>query len=144
MTKEQIFELMSKNPGFHLATIDGTMPRVRGMLLFRADDNGIIFHTGTFKDVYRQIVACPNVELCFNDYEQNAQVRVSGSLEIIDDIALKEEISSHPTRVFLQGWKQSVPLEDFYNSFMVFRLKGGKAVVWTFETNLAPKVEIAL
>lgn len=144
MTKEQIFELMSKNPAFHLATIDGGIPRVRGMLLYRADENGIVFHTGTFKDLYRQVLACPNAELCFNDYAQNVQIRVSGSLEIVDDNALKNEIADHPTRAFLQGWRNSVKLEEFYQSFIVFRMKGGKAVIWTMETNLAPKKEIDL
>lgn len=144
MTKAQIFELMSKNPGFHLATIDGDVPRVRGMLLFRADDEGIIFHTGASKDLYRQVLDCPNAELCFNDYAQNIQARVSGRLEIVEDTALKEEIINHPTRAFLQGWKSSMPPEEFYKSFIVFRMKGSKAVVWTMETNFGPKEEIEL
>ena len=102
---------MGNNPGFHLATIDGDFPRVRGMFLFRADSNGIIFHTGAFKDLYSQVLACPNVELCFN--EQNTQVRVSGCLEIIDDNALKDEIVNHPSRAFLQGWRNSMAAEEF-------------------------------
>ena len=43
MTANDIFELIGKNPVFHLATMDGDQPRVRGMLLFRADKNGIVF-----------------------------------------------------------------------------------------------------
>ena len=34
------------------------------MLLFKADNRqGIIFHTGTFKDLYRQLQANPSVEM---------------------------------------------------------------------------------
>lgn len=141
-TKTEIFELMNQNPAFHLATIEGNQPKVRGMLLYRADKNGIVFHTGAFKDMYRQILVCPNVELCFNSAD--TQVRVSGILDVVDDNALKDEITNHPSRAFLQGWKNSVSPEEFYNQFVVFRMKGGKAVVWTMETNLAPKEAIDL
>lgn len=144
MNKNQIYELMNNNVGFALATIDGDVPRVRFMMLYKADDGGIVFHTSAAKDVYKQIAKNQNVELCFHDAKNNIQVRVSGTLEIVSDTAIKDEISNHPTRAFLQPWKQSVSLEDFYNSFMVFRMKDGKAVTWTMETNLAPKNQINL
>jgi len=144
MQKEQIFELMNNNPTFSLATIDGETPKVRHMLLYKADKQGIIFHTGIVKEVYAQILKNPSVELCFHDVSRNIQVRVSGTLEIVDDNALKDEISNHPSRTFLQAWKQSGTLEDFYNSFIVFRMRDGRAVTWTMETNFAPKNEIAL
>ena len=62
MTKDQIFELMNSNLAFYLATVENGEPRVRGMMLYKADETGIIFHTGAFKDVYRQIIANPNVQ----------------------------------------------------------------------------------
>lgn len=144
MQKEQIYELMNNNVGFALATIDRGMPRARYMMLYKAGDEGIIFHTSAIKDVYKQIAENPKVELCFHDAAKNIQVRVSGTLEIVNDNELKDEISNHPSRTFLQPWKQSGSLEDFYSSFMVLRMRDGKAVVWTMETNLAPKSEIEL
>ncbi|MBE6072392.1 MAG: pyridoxamine 5'-phosphate oxidase family protein [Clostridium butyricum] len=66
MTKQEILESINKNPVFYLATIDGDKPKVRGMLLYKADDNGILFHTGASKDLYSQILKNPNAELCFN------------------------------------------------------------------------------
>jgi hypothetical protein len=45
----------------------------------------------------------------------------------------------------MKGWKaKCATVEDFYNMFSVFRLKNGKANVWTFETNMAPKEDIDL
>jgi uncharacterized pyridoxamine 5'-phosphate oxidase family protein len=114
------------------------------MLLYQADDTGIVFHTGAFKDVYKQILDNPQVELCFVDSVKNIQVRVRGTLEVVEDNILKEEISNHPTRAFLKAWKESGTLEDFYHSFIVFRMKNGLANVWTFETNAAPKNDISL
>ena len=114
------------------------------MLLYKADESGIVFHSGTMKDVYGQVVANPKAELCFNDFKPGIQVRVNGELEIIDDNNLKDEICEHPTRQFLRGWRENGSLEDFYNSFVVFRLKGGRATTWTMETNFAPKEYVQL
>lgn len=142
MKKEEIFQFMRNNPAFFLATVEEDQPRVRGMLLFSADETGIIFHTGAMKDVYKQVVKNPKVELCFNG--NGTQVRVSGELEIVDDNTLKDTISEHPTRKFLKPWKESGELADFYSSFIVFRLKNGIAATWTIEKNFAPKEEIQL
>ena len=145
MQKEQIFEIINKNPVIFLATVDGTEPRVRGMLLYKADESGITFHSGPSKEVYHQILKNPNVQMCFYDYEKNIQIRVRGALEKIDDISLKEEISNHPTRMFMKAWKANcASIDDFYKMFSVFKLKNGIANVWTFQTNLAPKNDIIL
>jgi len=144
MTKQEIFELMSHNLGFHLATVENGEPRVRGMMLYKADETGILFHTGDFKDVYRQIIANPNVQMCFNDMAKGIQVRVRGRLEEVMDTDLKDEISNHPTRAFLKKLRENSSVEDFYNSIRVFRMKNGLANVWTFDTNFAPKNDIQL
>ena len=129
MLKEELYQIMNENPVFHLATMDGEQPRVRGMLLFRADDQGIIFHTASTKDVYQQIMKNPKVELCFQG--QGIQVRVTGVLEQVDDENLRTEIFEHPTRKFLQAWKE----QGIDGLLQIFRLKNGKAVTWTMETN---------
>ena len=144
MTKDQIFELMNSNLAFYLATVENGEPRVRGMMLYKADETGIIFHTGAFKDVYRQIIANPNVQMCFNDMAKGIQIRVRGMLEEIMDTNLKDEISNHPTRAFLKKMHESSPIEDFYNSIRVFKMKNGIANIWTFDTNFASKEDIQL
>ena len=144
MNKNQIYETLSKNPAFFLATCEGNEPRVRAMALYRADENGIVFHSGPFKDVYKQIEQNPAVQLCFYDAANNLQVRVRGRLEKSDDLALKQEIAAHPSRTFMQMWKAGKTEEEFFNMFSVFTLKGGIANVWTFMSNFAPKEDIFL
>lgn len=144
MTKEQIFDLLNNNLAFYLATVENGEPRVRGMMLYKADETGIVFHTGNFKDVYRQIIANPNVQMCFNDAKTGVQVRVRGVLEEVMDKGLKDEISNHPTRTFLKKLRENSTVEDFYNSIRVFRMKNGLANIWTFDTNSAPKEDIQL
>ena len=114
------------------------------MMLYRADEDGIVFHTGTMKDIYGQIMKNPKAEMCFNDFKQGLQVRVTGVLELVRDNALKDEIAEHPTRKFVKDWRESGELKDFYDTFAVFRMKNGKAVAWSFATNFAPKEKIQL
>ena len=145
MNKEQIYEFMNQTQVFYLATADGDEPRVRAMLLYRADESGIVFHTGPFKEVYQQIMKNPQVQLCFYNPEQGLQVRVRGVLERSDSMALKEEIASHPSRAFMQSWKANCATEEeFFNMFSVFTLKNGYANTWSFASNFAPKEDIAL
>lgn len=55
MTKNEIYTFMNSNPVFHLATVENDQPRVRGMLLFRADEKG------------KQLRVCGNLELVEDD-----------------------------------------------------------------------------
>jgi pyridoxamine 5'-phosphate oxidase len=137
MNKSEILAFLNANPTCHLATVEGNKPHVRAIGIVKADENGIIIETGTFKDVYKQLSANPNVELCFNDYQQGIQIRVSGAVEPVDDIGLKDEIIAQ--RPFL---KQRVE-EGGYEAMAVYRLKG-MAHVWTFANNLAPKTYVQL
>lgn len=138
MIKEGMFKLMNENPVFHLATMDGNQPRVRGMLLFRADEEGIIFHTASTKDVFAQIMKNPKVEICFQG--QGSQIRVTGVLEQVNDENLRNEIFNHPSRKFLQAWKEN-GIDDL---LQIFRMKNGTAVEWTMATNFAEKKPVEL
>ena len=128
---------MNANPTCYLATVEGNKPHVRAMGMVKADKDGIIIETGTFKDVYKQISANPNVELCFYNAKDGIQIRVSGAVEPVDDVKLKKEIVA--LRPFL---KQRVA-EGGYESMGVFRLKG-QAYVWSFQTAAEPKKYVQL
>lgn len=138
MNEKEIYALMNANPVFHLATVEGDQPRVRGMLLFRADENGLIFHTASTKDVYTQIMNNPKVEMCFSG--NGTQVRVTGVLENVTDDELKEEIFNHPSRKFLQAWKE----KGIDSLLQIFRMKNCEAIMWTMETNFVKKEPIQL
>jgi uncharacterized pyridoxamine 5'-phosphate oxidase family protein len=144
MNKAEMLALMNANPAFFLATMDGDQPRVRGMLLYQADENGIVFHSGTMKEVYRQVQKNPKVECCFNDFKTGRQVRVRGHLEIVDDHALKDEIANHPSRAFLKPWQEGGELSDFYETFAVFRMTDGIGVAWTMASNFEPNIDVVL
>ena len=138
MTSKEILKLVNANPACQLETVDGDQPRVRGMLLFRADENGFIFHTASTKDVFRQMKENPKAEMCFSC--GGTQIRVTGVMEQVFDEELRAEIFAHPSRKFLQAWIAN----GIDNLLQVFIMKDCSAVTWTMETNFEPKKTIEL
>ncbi|MBN2020146.1 MAG: pyridoxamine 5'-phosphate oxidase family protein [Sedimentisphaerales bacterium] len=138
MTKDEILQFIRKNPVFALATADENKPHARMMQLYRADENGIIFNTGENKDVHRQLSTNANVELCFCNQQQGQQVRISGSVEEIEDIELKKQVVHDWP--FLKEWVD----KEGYDVLVVYCLKHGKATVWTMDLNFKPKEYVQL
>jgi pyridoxamine 5'-phosphate oxidase len=138
--KSEIFNFLNANPVFHLATVEWSKPHVRGMFLYRADEDGIIFHTGKMKDLHRQLTENPQVEMCFNngDFENLTQIRISGIVALVEDLELKKEIVRK--REFLGPWIEQAG----YEPLAVYRMKNGTATVWTMKTNFAPKEFVEL
>jgi len=133
MNKSEILDFINSNPACCIATIDGTQPRARGILIYHADEKGILFQTWSVKDLYRQIQQNRNVEICFINSDGSKQVRVSGKAELVEDQRLKEEIANK--RSFLKPWVE----KQGYDSMKVFRVIDCVATVWTAETNFEPK-----
>jgi pyridoxamine 5'-phosphate oxidase len=121
MDKKEILDFITKHPTAYMATVEGDKPHVRAMGTYRADEKGIIFSMQSPKDVYKQLVKNPEVELCY--YADGVQLRVSGRMEQVTDMALKEEIVEkrqfYKPGVEEQGW-------DYVGAFI---LKNGKATV---------------
>jgi len=140
MNKKEILEFLSANPIFHLATVEGDKPHVRGMLLYRADEDGIIFSTGKIKDLYQQLTENGNIEMSFTNgiFENLIEVRISGTVELLEDLDLKKEIVAK--RDFLKPWIEEVG----YGPLAVYRVRNGVATVWTMATNVAPKQYVEL
>jgi len=138
MTKEEILEFATKNPVCSLATIDGNQPRVRTIMLYKADENGIIFCTGRDKAMNKQLQANPATELCFYNADQGLQVRIEGVVEMLDDSELKKKIVEAFT--FLKPWVES----QGYEVMICYLLNNARAVTWTMETNFEPKQYIQL
>ncbi|MHC4154872.1 MAG: pyridoxamine 5'-phosphate oxidase family protein [Planctomycetota bacterium] len=138
MTREEVFKFIKENPVFSLASAEDNKPHVRIMMLYRADENGVIFNTGENKDVHRQLTANPQVEMCFYNAEQGRQVRISGTVEVLEDLELKKRVvADYP---FLKEWVD----REGYEVLIVYRLSKGKATTWTMETNFQPKEYVQL
>jgi pyridoxamine 5'-phosphate oxidase len=138
MTKEEVLQFITKNPVFSLATIDNGRPRARMIMMYRANESGIIFSTGSEKDVNKQLQINPAVEMCFYDSEQNCQIRIEGTAKAIDDLELKKQIVEDFS--FLKPWIEA----QGYEVLITYCVKNAKATTWTMETNEQPKEYIQL
>jgi len=138
MDKTDIMNFLKATPICFLATAEGNKPHVRALGVYRVDDNGIILQSGKRKDLHKQLVENPEAEICFCDLGNFAQVRVSGRIEIVEDLALKKEIIEKRPHI-------KPVVERFgYDIISVYRLKNGKATFWSIMEPLAPKTYVDL
>jgi pyridoxamine 5'-phosphate oxidase len=121
MDKKEVLAFIKANPISFFATVDGNKPRVRPIGTFSVDENGIVFSMQADKDVYKQLVAHPEVEVCY--FAGGTTVRVSGRVEMVKDMALKQEVLEqrpyYQPGIEKHGW-------DYVG---VFALKHGRASV---------------
>ena len=130
MTTAEILKFLNDHPACHLATLEDGRPRVRGMLMYRADERGLTFHTGTGKALGRQAHNGAAAEACFNSPE--TQIRVAGTVQVVDDLELKKEIVA--ARPFMQPWVA----QHGYGLLVVFRIVQCEAATWTMAANFEP------
>jgi uncharacterized pyridoxamine 5'-phosphate oxidase family protein len=136
MTPQDIFDFINKNPACSLATCSDGKPYVRGMSIYRADKQGILFSTGAVKDLFKQLQNNSNVEFCF--VSDNTQIRISGVAALENDMELKKEVVSK--RPYLQPM-----IDKFgYAPLAIFRVTKLVATVWTMAANMAPKEYVEL
>lgn len=132
MDKKEMIAFITANPIGYLATVDGNAARVRGMDTLQADDDGLVFYTGKNKDVFKQLAANPNVEVCY--FAKGKQVRVRGTLEMLENEAVKKEVVNK--RPFLKPM-----VANGYEKLAVCRLKG-QASCWSMDNMAASPVYI--
>jgi pyridoxamine 5'-phosphate oxidase len=98
-----------------LGTVDENgMPNVRVVLLKGLDERGFAFYTN-FKSVKgRELTQCPKAALCFYWGPMLRQVRVRGSVELIDEDEADRYFQSRARQSQVGAWasEQSEPLGE--------------------------------
>ena len=114
-----------------LCTIDGDQPRGRGMVPLWVKEDGIYFTTASSKNLYSQLLTNSNVELCFIMLQPIKHLRITGRVEFVEDIILKNKALDE--RPFLKAL--GINTADDPN-FILFRVSNGEGHFWTWEDNL--------
>jgi pyridoxamine 5'-phosphate oxidase len=138
MTKTEILASINTNLIAHMATVEGNKPHVRGMGIYRVDENGIVIQTWKIKDIHQQLMKNPEIELCFNS-KDGKQIRVSGKVEPLEDLELKKEVERK--RPFMTKIIQE---RGGYDVVAIWVMKHGKATIWTMAQNFDPKTYVEL
>jgi len=117
------------------ASNDKDQPRVRALGLWFADETGFYFQTGEIKEMHKQLYENPKCEFCFfkNDDKFGTMMRVSGSVEFLDDIELKKRVIKD--RPFLAQFGLTAESKGL----LIFRVSKGTAHFWNMESNLKEK-----
>ena len=138
MSKAEILAFIQKNPFCALATVEDGQPRVRMVMVLRADERGILFNTGKAKDLYKQIQGNASAELCFFDASAQTQVRVRGHF------VMQENPQTHALVLEKLPFLKSMVESKGTGVLAPYLLKGAKATVWTMATNMEPKTFVEL
>lgn len=94
---KKLIELLDKSRIVSLATVDWEgNPQSRVVMVMSLKEDRLHFCTGSFKKMYIQMNANPNVAISLMN-EKGLAVRVNGKVEFTDDIDLKIDIlNKHP------------------------------------------------
>ena len=136
MDRKGILDFVSNSPVCHMATVENGQPRVRAMQTAVVDDSGLTFCTGAHKDICKQLLANPSVELSYWNPEEGKQIRIRGKMEHLEDLEAKKAIVEN---VFT--FLKPVVERHGYAALSLFRLSHGELRVWSnTQGHQAPEV----
>lgn len=130
MSLKNVLAFARENPVCTIATMDGDQPRVRAFLTVLFDDDKIYFTTASTKNVCKQIMKNPKIELCYCSQDFSKMMRISGEIEIIDDRQKKQKLLDE--REYLKSFGGNV--DD--PVFILLKLSHGRARFWTLKDNM--------
>jgi pyridoxamine 5'-phosphate oxidase len=137
MNKAEILKFMQDFPVCYLATMEENAPRVRVVLIYKVAEGEIIIQTNVKKDLNKQMIQNPSVELLFHDGKRDmTQVRVRGKVEPLNDTEMLDQVLKD--RPYLKAAASQG------NGPSLFRMKNPSACVWTNRTNNQPKTFIEI
>lgn len=134
MSFQKCIQFANENPICFLATVDNAIPHVRAMGLWFADVSGFYFQTTSCKDLSRQLMENPRVEVCFFKREglNGTMMRIAGEVKILHEKAKVDRVLKD--RPYLYEMK----LAD-EKSLVLFSIEHGEAHFWDLENNLKSK-----
>ena len=128
----------NENKICYMATADSKQPRVRGVMLWYADQSGFYFNTNDDKSFYKQLKSNQSVEICFHKKGEGpdlgTMMRIAGNVEFLDDVSLRAKALED--KPFLKQWGYTPQSPEL----IIFRIPKGEAHFWTMPTSRDPKV----
>jgi pyridoxamine 5'-phosphate oxidase len=121
----------NENRTCYLATVDGDQPRVRCLGMWYADETGFYFQAQTVKNMCRQLLKNPKVEVYFNAKDFSRVMRVYGNVRFIEDRGVRERCIQE--RPFVKNFGITEPDNPL---LAVFHLYTGEAYFWTMADSM--------
>ncbi|WP_303322128.1 pyridoxamine 5'-phosphate oxidase family protein [Cloacibacillus evryensis] len=80
---DEVYKFLKENPVFYVATMDGDQPRVRPFGVVALFEDRLYLQTGNIKNVYKQMIKNPKIELCTMSKDGTSWLRVAA--EVVHD-----------------------------------------------------------
>jgi uncharacterized pyridoxamine 5'-phosphate oxidase family protein len=125
------YEFLKANQVFHLATVDGAKARVRPFGFVMKKNNALYFCTNKTKDVYKQMVKNPDVEMSAMSAD-GKWLRLCGKAAFDESREAKAQAFTE-SAMLLQIYPKGADEEIF----VTFYLKDAEATLYSFAD--APK-----
>ena len=129
----EIIDFLTKSQTFYVSTVnENNLPEVRPFGFVMELDGKPAFSTGTFKKVYRQLQANPNIAICAYTADNMQWMRISGRVKFTDNLDAKRKIL------------ESMPfLKEMYKSednplLACFLIEEGEAAFYSFTSMNEP------
>lgn len=90
MNLERVVDFLKQANTYYLATVEGDQPRVRPFGTAHVYEGRLYIQTGKVKEVSRQILANPKVEICA--FMKGEWIRVSGELVEDDRVEARQSM----------------------------------------------------
>ena len=125
---ERINSYINESGPFFLATADGNQPKIRPLGAHVFKDGKLYFFVGDFKDVYKQMVENPLVEIVAFKKDDMTWLRYTGKAVFDADEELAQQVISGSA-----GLQKTYNAETGYK-LMVFHLEDAKAELYKVGT----------
>ncbi len=126
---KEVQEFLKSAGIYYLATVDNGQPRVRPFGTAEIFEDKLYIQTGKSKDVYKQIIVNPKVEICA--FKDGRWIRINGNLVPDDRVEAKKDMLD-----------KNPDLRNMYDenddNTIVLYLENGAATIYSFTE--APKV----
>ena len=86
---EKVYEVLDEAKVFYIVTVDKDKPRARPISFKMMEDGKLWFGVGTFKDVYKQLINNPHIEIVAST--SNKWLRYDGVAHFVEDLDLENE-----------------------------------------------------
>ena len=100
---QEVYEFLKKCGTYYLVTVDGDQPRVRPFGTIDRFDGRLTIQTGKIKDVSRQMIRNPKIEICAFDGERWLRIAATA----VEDSRIEAQehmLAAYPS---LQGMYQA-------------------------------------
>ena len=87
---EEVQKFLKECGVYYLATVENDKPKVRPFGTIEIFENHLYIQTGKKKDVYKQILANPSVEICA--FKDGRWIRIEGRLIPDDRVEAKKDM----------------------------------------------------